>query len=114
MHVIEVRDGELLGEIARQARELRIVNAAIVTLIGAVDSFTVSVMEAADPTRDIVTECDLPGEMSGTGEIVDGKPHVHAMFALEGERVLGGHVRDAEIVTSFVRAYVVPITENGP
>jgi predicted DNA-binding protein with PD1-like motif len=79
MHVIEVRDGDLLEGITRQAKELGITDAAIVALIGAADSFTVSTMPAADATADVLTDYPLPAEMTATGEIVDGVPHVHAV-----------------------------------
>lgn len=115
MHVIEVRDGDLIEEITRQAKELGIENAAIVSLIGAADAFTVSAMPRDDATKDVLTDCDFPGEMTGGGEIVGGKPHVHAMFAIDGDeqaggKVIGGHVHSALIGTWFARAYVVPVT----
>jgi hypothetical protein len=109
MHVIEVRDGELLSAIEQAARERGIRNAAIVTLIGAVDSFTVSTMPAADATKDIITDYDLPAEMTATGEIVDGKPHIHAVMAVEGDRGIAGHLHRAQIGTWFARAYVTPL-----
>jgi ribosomal protein S12 methylthiotransferase accessory factor YcaO len=42
MHVLEVRNAELMESITRQAAEQGITDAAIVALIGAIDSFTVS------------------------------------------------------------------------
>jgi hypothetical protein len=33
-----------------------------------------------------VTSYDLPAEMTATGAIVDGKPHIHAVMAVEGCR----------------------------
>jgi hypothetical protein len=109
MHVIEVRDGELLSAIEQAARERGIRNAAIVTLIGAVDSFTVSTMPAADATKDIITDYGVPAEMTATGEIVDGKPHIHAVMAVEGDRGIAGHLHRAQIGTWFARAYVTPL-----
>jgi predicted DNA-binding protein with PD1-like motif len=50
MYVLEVRNDELMDSITRQAAERGITNAAIVALIGAVDSFTVSTTPASDPT----------------------------------------------------------------
>lgn len=107
MIVIEVRDEELMDSIARQAAELGITQAAIVSLIGAVDSFTVSTMPAGDATKDIVTDYKMPAEMSGTGEITDGSVHIHAVMAVEGDRAISGHVHRANIGTWFARAYVV-------
>jgi len=107
--VIEVRDGELLDGIARAAKDLGITDAAIVALIGAADSFTVSTMPANDATKDTVTAYDLPAEMTATGEIVAGRPHVHAVMAVEGDRAVAGHLHAAQIGTWFARAYVQPV-----
>jgi hypothetical protein len=109
MFVIEVRDGELLSAIEQGARERGIANAAIVTLIGAVDSFTVSTMPAEDATKDIITDYGQPAEMTATGEIVDGKPHIHAVMAVEGDRGIAGHLHRAQVGTWFARAYVTPL-----
>ena len=49
----------------------------------------------------------LPAEMTATGEIVDGKPHIHAVMAVQGDRTIGDHLHQAHIHTSFARAYVI-------
>ena len=112
MHVIEVRGAELFAEIAHQAAELGIRDAAIVTLIGAADEFTISTMPAGDATKDVITEYGLPAEMTATGEIVDGQPHIHAVMAVEGDKAIAGHLRHAWIGTHFARAYIEPITDK--
>ncbi|MER6177730.1 DUF296 domain-containing protein [Streptosporangium sp. NPDC001681] len=96
MHVIEIQKGELVSEISRQAKELGILNGAIVSLIGAADSFVVSTMPAKDPTVDNIAEYDMTGEMTSTGEIVDGKPHVHVVMGVEGDRGVTGHLHSAQ------------------
>jgi uncharacterized protein len=108
--VIEVRDGELLATIEQSAREHGIANAAIVTLIGAVDSFTLSTMPADDATKDVITDYELPAEMTATGEIVNGRPHIHAVMAVEGDRGISGHLHKAQIGTWFARAYLLADT----
>ena len=108
MLVIEIRDGELLGRIEQSAREHGITDAAIVTLIGAVDSFRISTMPANDATKDIITDYDLPAEMSGTGDVVEGKVHIHATMAVEGDRAISGHLHRAQIGTWFARVYLLP------
>lgn len=108
MHLIEIRDAELLAGIEEAARRDGITDAAIVTLIGAVDSFTVSTMPAADATKDILTDYELPAEMTATGEIVDGRPHIHAVMAVEGDRAIAGHLHRAQVGTWFTRAYLIP------
>jgi predicted DNA-binding protein with PD1-like motif len=82
--------------------------AAIVALIGAIDSFTVSTNPADDPTAHTYSAYSLPAAMTATGEIVDGKPHIHAVMAVQGDRTSGGHLHKAQIGTSFARAYVIP------
>jgi predicted DNA-binding protein with PD1-like motif len=107
MHVFEVRSAELLESITQQAAEHGITYAAIVALIGAVDSFTVSTNPAGDPTAHTYSSYPLPAEMTATGEIVDGKPHIHAVMAVQGDRTIGGHLHTAHLGTSFARAYVI-------
>jgi uncharacterized protein len=70
MHVLEVRNAELMESITKQAAEGGISYAAIVALIGAVDSFTV--------------------------------------MAVQGDPTVGGHLHEAQLETSFARAYVIP------
>ncbi|MFI1969536.1 PCC domain-containing protein [Streptomyces cinnamoneus] len=108
MHVIEVKDAELMSAIARRSKELGITNAAIVSLIGAVDAFTVSTMPVSDATADVITRYDLPAEMHGSGEITEGTVHIHATMAVEGDRAVCGHVHEAHVGTWFARAYVLP------
>jgi len=54
--VIEVRNAELMETVANEAERLDIANGAIVSLIGAVDSFTISTMPKHDATKDVITD----------------------------------------------------------
>jgi uncharacterized protein len=108
MHVLEVRNAELIESITQQAAERGITDAAIVTLIGAADSFTVSTTPASDPTSHTLTSYPLPAEMTATGEIIEGKPHIHAVMAVQGDRAIAGHLIQAHFGTSFAHAYVMP------
>lgn len=107
MHVIKVLNAELMETVGKEAERLGITNGAIVSLIGAVDSFTISTMPGHDASQDIVTTYNVPAEMSGTGEIVDGTVHIHAVMAVEGDRAVSGHLHRAEIGTFFGRVYVI-------
>jgi uncharacterized protein len=113
MLIFEVESGEMIESIEAQAKSAGLTHAAIVSLIGGVDSFTVSTMPVSDATKDIVSEYNMPAEMHGSGEIVDGKAHVHGTFAVQGDRAVAGHVHGAVIGTWFARAYVVPV-EQAP
>src|SRR5262245_39189363 len=79
--VVSVGKGqEVIETVAREAGERGVRDAAIVSLIGAVESCCVSVMPKDDPSADILTEYDRPFEMSGTGEIRDGRVHIHCVM----------------------------------
>jgi predicted DNA-binding protein with PD1-like motif len=106
--VIEVRNAELMETVANEAKRLNIANGAIASLIGAVDSFTISTMPKHDATKDVVTDYALPAEMTGTGEIANGTVHIHAVMAIEGDQAVAGHLHRAEIGTFFARAYIIP------
>lgn len=107
MIVLEVRQGELMAELTAQAAARGIGDAAVVSLIGAVESFTVSTMPADDATKDVLTTYELPAEMHGTGEFVAGKPHLHVTMAVAGDRAICGHLHEAWVKTWFARVYVV-------
>jgi predicted DNA-binding protein with PD1-like motif len=97
--VIEIKDAELITALEARAAEVGVTDGAIVSLIGAADSFTVSTMPAGDAS-----------EMSGTGELVAGKAHVHATFGVHGDRAVTGHLHRAQVTTHFARVYLIPIS----
>jgi predicted DNA-binding protein with PD1-like motif len=103
--VIDIRDGEVVEQLQKAVTERGIRNAGI-HLLGGVDSFTISTMPAHDATQDIVTTYDQPGELTGTGEVVDGQVHVHVVCGIEGDIAKAGHLHAATVHTFFVRAYV--------
>ena len=108
MVVIEVLEGELIEEIRQAAKQKGITRAAVVSLIGAVDSFTVSTMPVHDAAKNIMTEWAHLAEMSGTGEVIDGEPHLHVVMGIANGRTVSGHLRRAEIGTQSARAYLLP------
>jgi hypothetical protein len=110
VHIFEVTDSELMESVQKQAERAGVTDGAIVSLIGAVDAFTISTMPASDATADTLTDYALPAEMSGTGEIVNGVVHIHAVMAVEGDRAVSGHLHSATVATHFARAYVLPVT----
>jgi len=109
MLVIEVLEGELLEEIEAAAKAAGITDAAIVSLIGAADDFAISSMPLNDATRDQSLNYAMPAAVTGTGEIVGGKPHLHVVMAVQGNKALAGHLRRAEIRTHSVRVYLLPV-----
>jgi uncharacterized protein len=113
MILISVDKGEeVIDTITRRAAELGITNAAICSLIGAVEGSTVSVMPAHDPLADTLTNYEQPFELTGTGEIVGGKVHIHVSLGGDGTNVVG-HLHRATVQSWFVRAYVEPVTAGA-
>jgi len=107
--IVSAQPGEeVLGSIGRQLAEQGVRNGAVVSLIGAVDRYCISNMPKSNAKDDILTEYDEPGELSGTGEIVDGVLHLHAVLGTEGDTSRAGHLHWARADTWFVRAYVMP------
>ena len=65
-------------------------------------------MPKGDARSDTLTEYEQPMEMTGTGEITNGKPHIHAVLGIEGDSALSGHLHWARVQTHFVNIYVQP------
>lgn len=103
--LIDIREGDVVEELRKAVAERGIRNAGM-QLVGGVDSFVISTMAAHDATRDIVTVYDQPGELTGTGEVVDGQVHVHVVCGIEGDVAVAGHLHAAMVESFFVRAYV--------
>ncbi|WP_205625565.1 PCC domain-containing protein [Actinomadura atramentaria] len=108
MHVIHIDQGPLIATLTERLADLGVTSAAIVSLIGAVDEFTVSTMPADDASTDIVTTYTRPAEMHGAGEVVNGEPHLHVTMAIEGDQGIAGHLHEAEVGHWFARVYVLP------
>jgi predicted DNA-binding protein with PD1-like motif len=109
LYVIDIKDAELMSALQERLAELGVTFGAIVSLIGAVDTFTLSTMSRRDPARELVTEYRQPAEMSGSGEVVNGLPHIHATMAVEGEKAIAGHLHSATVGTWFAHVYVLPM-----
>ena len=110
MFVVQVKPGqEVLATVTEQVKAQGIANGAIVSLVGAAGSACISNMPKGDAGRDILTEYEQPMEMSGTGEIKDGKPHIHCVLGTEGDTTLSGHLHWAKVDHWFVRVYVMPL-----
>src|SRR5438309_2305075 len=100
---IEVKPGqEVIATVTKQLKEKEIQEGAIVSVVGAVDSCCISTMPKEDAKRDILTEYHQPLEMSGTGEVHEGKPHIHAVFGQEGNTAIFGHLHWGKVENWFV------------
>lgn len=110
MILLSVAPGEEVVEaLGRQLTERGILRGAIVSLIGAVDACCVSNMPRDDASADMLNEYHQPFELSGTGEIRQGRPHIHCVLSAQGDGALAGHLHWARVETWFVNAYVVPM-----
>jgi len=107
MKVFTVHEGEeLIASLRRQAAEHGVVNGAVVSLVGGVDEGDIS-MPAKDGT-DVKSEFSQQFELTGTGEIVDGKIHVHAALGRDEGGPLVGHLLRAR-VNPVARIYVLAV-----
>ena len=108
MHLVKVeKDQEVLATLREAVAQLGVRDASI-TLIGAVEECTVSVMAQNDALTDLLRTYDQPFELTGTGEVVDGEVHVHVVLGGE-DLVAAGHLHRATVRTFFVRAYITPL-----
>lgn len=98
-----------MESVTQQLQARGIDNGAIVSLVGAVDACCISNMPKGDAKKDILNEYKQPLELSGTGEIKDGKPHIHCVLGTEGDSALAGHLHWAQVENWFVNVYVMPL-----
>jgi predicted DNA-binding protein with PD1-like motif len=102
--------GEVVDAVTRAVAQHDITDAAIVSIVGAVDHCCISTMPENDARSDVLTEYKVPCELSGTGEVRNGKPHIHCVLGLEGDQARFGHLHWARVETFFVHLYVMPLT----
>lgn len=108
MLLISVQPGEeVMESMTRQLKERGVENGAVVSLIGAIDACCLSTMRQHDAKQDVLTEYEMPFELSGTGEIKNGVPHLHCVLGKEGDVALTGHLHWARVENFFVNAYVI-------
>lgn len=79
---------------------------ALVRVIGAVDECCIINMPEEDAKQDILTEYREPRELSGTGEIRDGEPHIHCILSKEGDGTVHGHLHWAKALSWYMAVYV--------
>ncbi|OIP98096.1 hypothetical protein AUK40_02020 [Candidatus Wirthbacteria bacterium CG2_30_54_11] len=64
-------------------------------------------MPADDARKDVLTEYHIPCELSGTGEIRDGKPHIHAVLGRSGDQAISGHLHWAKVKSWYVSVFIL-------
>jgi predicted DNA-binding protein with PD1-like motif len=106
---IRVNPGEEVIQIVQNRLELDNIRDGALTAIGAVDSCCISNMPRSDAKQDLLTEYNEPFEFSGTGEVRDGKPHIHCTLGREGDKALSGHLHWARVEAWYVHVFVYPL-----
>ena len=112
MNIIKVRiesGQELMKRLEEECNRLGVKHAAIVSLLGAIDSCCIHNMQHTDSHKPVINEYQEPMELSGTGAVIDGKPHIHCVLSREGDAALAGHLHWARIDSWFVDLYIAPL-----
>lgn len=106
--VVQVdKDQEVLQTLQDAVDRLNLISATL-TLIGAVNEAEVSVMAKDNESIDYLRRYSQPMELSGTGEVTEGKVHLHVTLAGE-DITAAGHLHRAIVGGFFVRAYLTPV-----
>jgi predicted DNA-binding protein with PD1-like motif len=105
---IKINPGEeVMATLEKEFHKRSIPSGALVSIIGAVDECCISNMPKDDATKDLLHEYNEPFELSGTGEIKDGKPHIHCVLGKEDDTALTGHLHWARVKTWYVAVYAL-------
>lgn len=104
-------DLEVKQEFEKQLLELGIREGAIVSFFGAFDECCISNMEPADAFKDVLTEYSEPSEISGSGEIHEGKLHIHCVLGFENDETKSGHLHWAYSKSYFTVLIVIPFEQ---
>lgn len=103
---VHINPGEEVMEIVSKIITEKGWKDGMITLIGAVDDCCISTMPKHDAKKDILVEYHEPLELSGNGEIRDGKPHIHAVIGREGNITISGHLHWAKVKEWYVNVFI--------
>lgn len=107
---IQVGKGqEIMETLNKFFEKEKISSGAIVSLIGAIDECRISNMPKTDALKDTFGQFQEPMELTGSGEIRDGKAHIHCVLSRENHSAVGGHLHWAKVQSWFVNAYIIPM-----
>ncbi len=104
-----VERGDLIELLTQKLKEHGVIDAAVVSIVGAVRTATLATMQADDPRTTVLSEHRL-AEVSGVGEIEHGVPNLHVTLGLEGGQAFSGHLHAATIGGPyFVNVYLLAV-----
>lgn len=98
---------EIMAVLTREFQARKLTHGAIVSVIGATEDCCISNMPEGDPKEDILREYKKPLELSGNGEIREGKPHIHCTLSGEGDAAIHGHLHWAKVQAWYISVFVV-------
>lgn len=105
---IHVKSGQEVIETATKfLKKHNIREGAFVSIIGAVDECCVKTMAKKDPKEHIEKIYKEPMELSGTGEVRDGVPHIHCVLSQDDKSTVSGHLEWARVASWFVNLYLI-------
>lgn len=78
-------------------------------MIGAIDSCCISTMPKSNAKKDILTEYFEPLELAGSGEIHEGKAHIHSVLGREKNKAIFGHLHWGKVGNWFVNIYILSL-----
>lgn len=107
LHKFKIEPGQEIMETLTKEFEERQLTEGAITIIGACDECEISNMPRKDAKKDIITKFDVPMEMSGTGEIREGKPHIHCTLSAEGNAAIHGHLHSAHVRAWYISVFVM-------
>jgi uncharacterized protein len=100
---------EVMKTVMEYCAKHKIREGAFVSIIGAVDECCIKTMAKKDPKKHIEKVYKEPMELSGTGEVREGKPHIHCVLGREDKSTISGHLEWARVTSWFVNLYLLPI-----
>lgn len=105
---LEINPGEEVMEtLEKKFNELKINGNGSMTLIGATDECAIHTMLQKDPRQNTLQTIKHPAELHGTGEIREGKPHIHCTLGVKDGKSITGHLHWAKVKTWFVHVYLI-------
>jgi predicted DNA-binding protein with PD1-like motif len=101
-------NADVIEQLEIWSRNNNVRDAAIVSVVGALDYAEFSVMNR-DTGADMPMQYSQPMELAGNGELNNGVCHLHVALFVPGGTV-GGHLLDSTVSADyFVNAYVIPL-----